>query len=265
MLTYGLRRTCATLIIESAVSKGAFALAELTADVVGHPTAVEVFVKRRAKTVLRSRAVGFTQEVVRVARVNVDRAGLVREVKARTEPDARDEVLVVVLLDLHAVRSRGVVTLREAIGDFDLRLDIGAFHELEGAVPFDAQAEGVRIKVDVHVAGLDVVLDVAVDIAVVEVVARIGVAEGAAHDPVVHADIGVLPLALVNSRIAIGTGTLSGTLSSTLLSLFFVPVFFLTVGKTKFRADSTTFHRKAEEPPFGEKSEEKFFQGEIPS
>lgn len=38
-----------------------------------------------------------------------------------------------------------------------------------------------------------------------------------------------------------------------------------TVGKTKFRAASMTFHRKAEEPPFGEKSEEKFFHGEIPS
>ena len=72
------------------VSERAFAQAELSADTVGHPAAAEVFVKRRAKTVLLSRAVGFPQEVVRVARVSVDRAGLVREVKARTEPDARD-------------------------------------------------------------------------------------------------------------------------------------------------------------------------------
>lgn len=101
---------------ELAVGKGALAQAELPADAVGHPAAAEVFVQRRAKTVLRSRAVGFTQEVVRVARVSVDRSGLVREVKARAEPDARDEVLVVVLFDLHAVRSRGVVALRETVG-----------------------------------------------------------------------------------------------------------------------------------------------------
>ena len=68
--------------LELAVGKGAFVQAELPADAVGHPAAAEVFVQRRAKTVLRSRAVGFTQEVVRVARVSVDRSGLVREVQS---------------------------------------------------------------------------------------------------------------------------------------------------------------------------------------
>lgn len=48
--------------------------------------------------------------------------------------------------------------------------------------------------------------------------------------------VGVLPLALstgvgANSRVCIGTGALGGTLSSTFLSLVFVPVFFLIVTK----------------------------------
>lgn len=48
--------------------------------------------------------------------------------------------------------------------------------------------------------------------------------------------VGVLPLALstgvgANSRVSIGTGALGGTLSSTFLSLVFVPVFFLIVTK----------------------------------
>ena len=105
--------------------------------------------------------------------------------------------------------------MREAVGDFDLRLDIGAFHELKGVAPFYTQAEGVRIEVDVHVAGLDVVLQVAVAghevyvgtfvkgaravdgkavefavaISVIDVEVRVGVAEGSAHDPVAHACI----------------------------------------------------------------------------
>ncbi|MGN1058765.1 MAG: efflux RND transporter permease subunit, partial [Candidatus Avelusimicrobium sp.] len=47
---------------------------------------------------------------------------------------------------------------------------------------------------------------------------------------------GVLPLALssgvgANSRIAIGTGTAGGTLMSTLFSIFFIPLFFVTVNR----------------------------------
>jgi multidrug efflux pump len=45
---------------------------------------------------------------------------------------------------------------------------------------------------------------------------------------------GVLPLALstgagANSRIAIGTGIIGGTLTATLLAIFFVPLFFVLV------------------------------------
>ena len=49
--------------------------------------------------------------------MNVDRADLVREVKARTERDASDEVLVVVLLDLHAVQSRGAEYISITVTD----------------------------------------------------------------------------------------------------------------------------------------------------
>jgi multidrug efflux pump len=47
---------------------------------------------------------------------------------------------------------------------------------------------------------------------------------------------GVLPLAVstgvgANSRIAIGTGTVGGTLSATALSVFFIPLFFVIVNK----------------------------------
>ena len=63
---------------------------------------------------------------------------------------------------------------------------------------------------------------------------------------------GVLPLALssgvgANSRIAIGTGTLGGTLTSTVLCIFLVPVFYLLVSRifstekgTTSRTDRTT-------------------------
>ncbi|SQJ19898.1 Multidrug-efflux transporter MexB [Serratia rubidaea] len=45
---------------------------------------------------------------------------------------------------------------------------------------------------------------------------------------------GILPLALssgagANSRIAIGTGILGGTLTATVLAIFFVPLFFVLV------------------------------------
>ncbi len=47
---------------------------------------------------------------------------------------------------------------------------------------------------------------------------------------------GVLPLALssgagANSRIAIGTGTVGGTLTATLLAVFFIPLFFILVSR----------------------------------
>ena len=45
---------------------------------------------------------------------------------------------------------------------------------------------------------------------------------------------GVMPLAVAtgagaNSRIAIGTGIIGGTLTATLLAIFFVPLFFMLV------------------------------------
>ncbi|MBS0976430.1 efflux RND transporter permease subunit, partial [Serratia rubidaea] len=45
---------------------------------------------------------------------------------------------------------------------------------------------------------------------------------------------GILPLTLssgagANSRIAIGTGILGGTLTATVLAIFFVPLFFVLV------------------------------------
>lgn len=45
---------------------------------------------------------------------------------------------------------------------------------------------------------------------------------------------GVMPLAMAtgagaNSRIAIGTGIIGGTLTATLLAIFFVPLFFVLV------------------------------------
>ena len=45
---------------------------------------------------------------------------------------------------------------------------------------------------------------------------------------------GVMPLAIAtgagaNSRIAIGTGIIGGTLTATLLAIFFVPLFFVLV------------------------------------
>jgi multidrug efflux pump len=45
---------------------------------------------------------------------------------------------------------------------------------------------------------------------------------------------GVIPLAVAtgagaNSRIAIGTGIIGGTLAGTVLALFFVPLFFVLV------------------------------------
>ncbi|NGH42496.1 hypothetical protein G5632_32955, partial [Escherichia coli] len=45
---------------------------------------------------------------------------------------------------------------------------------------------------------------------------------------------GVLPLAIAtgagaNSRVAIGTGIIGGTLTATLLAVFFVPLFFVLV------------------------------------
>jgi multidrug efflux pump len=45
---------------------------------------------------------------------------------------------------------------------------------------------------------------------------------------------GVLPLAVAtgagaNSRVAIGTGIIGGTLAATLLAIFFVPLFFVLV------------------------------------
>ena len=47
---------------------------------------------------------------------------------------------------------------------------------------------------------------------------------------------GVMPLAIAtgagaNSRIAIGTGIIGGTLTATLLAIFFVPLFFVLVKK----------------------------------
>ena len=45
---------------------------------------------------------------------------------------------------------------------------------------------------------------------------------------------GVMPLALAtgagaNSRLSIGTGIVGGTLTATLLAIFFVPLFFIIV------------------------------------
>ncbi|MBR7331678.1 efflux RND transporter permease subunit, partial [Klebsiella pneumoniae] len=45
---------------------------------------------------------------------------------------------------------------------------------------------------------------------------------------------GVLPLAMAtgagaNSRVAVGTGIIGGTLTATLLAVFFVPLFFVLV------------------------------------
>ena len=94
--------------------------------------------------------------------MGVNRTGVIREVKAGAKTDSRNEVLVVVLLDLHAVRCRSVVTLGKAVGQLNLRLDVGALHKLEGVPTFQAQAEGVRVEVDGHVADLDVILEVAV-------------------------------------------------------------------------------------------------------
>ena len=73
-----------------------------------------------------------------------------------------------------------------------------------------------------------------------------GLAEAAVHAavlrlrPIVMTALtfgaGVLPLALssgvgANSRIAIGTGTLGGTISATFLTIFFIPLFFLLVSR----------------------------------
>jgi multidrug efflux pump len=58
---------------------------------------------------------------------------------------------------------------------------------------------------------------------------------------------GVLPLALstgvgANSRIAIGTGTLGGTISATFLTIFFIPLFFLLVSRIFGRKERSGGH-----------------------
>ena len=57
---------------------------------------------------------------------------------------------------------------------------------------------------------------------------------------------GVMPLAVAtgagaNSRIAIGTGIIGGTVTATLLAIFFVPQFFVLVKKV------FTGHKDAQE------------------
>ena len=47
---------------------------------------------------------------------------------------------------------------------------------------------------------------------------------------------GIMPLALstgagANSRISIGTGIVGGTLTATILAIFFVPLFFVLIKK----------------------------------
>ena len=56
--------------------------------------------------------------------MRVDRAGLFREVEARTEADACNEALIIIELNLHAVRSTSIVAFCVAVGKFKLRLDI---------------------------------------------------------------------------------------------------------------------------------------------
>jgi multidrug efflux pump len=56
--------------------------------------------------------------------------------------------------------------------------------------------------------------------------------------------LGVLPLAIATGagaggRIAIGTGVIGGMISATLLAIFFVPVFFVTM---------TSLFKRREEP-----------------
>jgi len=68
---------------------------------------------------------------------------------------------------------------------------------------------------------------------------------------------GVLPLAIstgagANSRIAIGTGIIGGTLTATLLAIFFVPLFYVLVRRVFARKPVAAKQVESTTPQAGE-------------
>ena len=76
---------------------------ELCADAIGDPAAAKVFADVLTQRPLAGRSVCVTHEVVRIRKHGIDRSGLFRKVKAGAQSDARNEVLVVVLINLDTV------------------------------------------------------------------------------------------------------------------------------------------------------------------
>lgn len=200
---------------ELAVEGGLLGRTELEADAVGEPSTAEVGVEVLVKVTFGGFSVGVTEEVVVHRSLRVESTRIAFKLPAGAGAESGDQHLEVVLFDLDAGLGREIVASDVAVGEFNLRFHEGAFEELEVVTEFCREAEGVVVVAALHVARRHVRREatdardridvstrfkesrtvdregvaVRIRFAVRDVGVTVGVAEGAAHNPVAEATV----------------------------------------------------------------------------
>lgn len=134
----------------------------LRADAVGEPAAVKAALHPGGFVAEGCAAFDVAEELVVVGDESVLGAAVVRAVRAESQADSAGERLGVILLDPHAVARRNVVALDEAVGELNLRLDVGVLRDFETVADFGTERERMVVRLDAHVLRRELVLEISV-------------------------------------------------------------------------------------------------------
>ena len=134
----------------------------LRANAVGEPAAVKAALHPGGFVAEGCAAFDVAEELVVVGDESVHGAAVVRAVRAESQADSAGERLGVILLDPHAVARRNVVALDEAVGELNLRLDVGVLRDFETVADFGTERERMVVRLDAHVLRRELVLEISV-------------------------------------------------------------------------------------------------------